>query len=92
MNNLTRERLGNPPISLLYTWKGSDPSLPAVLLMSHLDVVPIDPATRELWQKSPETPEFDGTFVWGRGALDVKSGAAADVRGGRIIVDEEFCA
>jgi carboxypeptidase PM20D1 len=87
---LTRERLGDPPISLLYTWKGSDPSLPAVLLMSHLDVVPIDPATRELWQKSPETPEFDGTFVWGRGALDVKSGAAAMFEAVELLLTKNF--
>lgn len=87
---LTRELLGDPPISLLYSWEGSDPSLPAVLFMSHLDVVPIDPATRDLWQKPPDNPEFDGTFVWGRGALDVKSGAAAMLEAVELLLAEGF--
>lgn len=32
--------------SLLFTWAGSDASLKPVLLMSHLDVVPVAPAVR----------------------------------------------
>ena len=39
----TREVL--PSGSLLYTWKGLNPSADPVILMGHMDVVPIDPAT-----------------------------------------------
>ncbi len=87
---LSREFLGNPPVSLLYTWRGTDESLPAVLLMSHLDVVPIDPATKDLWDQSPDHPAFDGTFVWGRGALDVKSGAAAMLEAVELLLADDF--
>ncbi len=44
---LKREVIGD--YSLLYSWKGSDSSRQPILLMSHIDVVPVDPATREGW-------------------------------------------
>jgi carboxypeptidase PM20D1 len=70
---LTREQVGEGGQSLLYTWPakaGSPPRRP-ILLLAHLDVVPVDgdPAT---WSHPP----FDGViadgFVWGRGAVDDK--------------------
>src|SRR5262249_27546104 len=35
--------------SLLYTWKGRDPSLPPLLLTAHLDVVPVEPGSERSW-------------------------------------------
>ena len=37
---LTREVIND--YSLVYTWQGSEPALPPILLMGHLDVVPAD--------------------------------------------------
>lgn len=63
--------------SLLLHWPGSDPSLPVGIFMAHLDVVPVEPGTEADWTYPP----FDGVVaeghIWGRGALDVKSGAVA---------------
>ena len=60
--------------SLLYIWRGQRPDLPPIILTSHLDVVPVDPATAAQWTHAP----FDGAIadgsVWGRGAIDDKSG------------------
>lgn len=60
--------------SLLYTWKGTDPRLPPILLMSHMDVVPVEPGTEKDWTH----PAFSGVirdgYIWGRGALDDKAG------------------
>lgn len=63
--------------SLLYTWKGSRPELPAVLLSAHLDVVPADPASADQWEHPPFAGEVADGYVWGRGALDVKSQVVA---------------
>jgi len=67
---LTKELVGGA--SLLYTWKGRNPELPALLLLAHQDVVPVEAGTESLW----EHPPFDGViadgFVWGRGAMDDK--------------------
>ena len=66
--NLKREVVAE--YSLLYTWPGSDPSLPPVLLMAHQDVVPVEsPAA---WKHDPFGGEVAGGAVWGRGAMDCK--------------------
>lgn len=59
--------------SLLYTWAGTQPELPPVMLTAHQDVVPADPSSLDQW----EHPPFDGVIadgcVWGRGTLDIKN-------------------
>src|SRR5512141_3009911 len=67
---MSREVVGGH--SLVYTWPGSDPSLPAVVLLAHHDVVPVTPGTEGDWKHPP----FDGVIadgsVWGRGSVDDK--------------------
>ena len=58
---------------LLYTWKGSDPSLKPWLFMAHQDVVPVEPGTERSWTKPPFDGVVDDSFVWGRGAIDDKA-------------------
>jgi acetylornithine deacetylase/succinyl-diaminopimelate desuccinylase-like protein len=53
---------------------GTDPGLSAVLLQSHLDVVPADPAE---WAVHPFSGEVHDGYVWGRGATDMKDTVAA---------------
>ena len=59
--------------SLLYTWEGRDPALAPILLMGHLDVVPIEPGTEATWQEPPFSGRITDGFIWGRGAIDNKS-------------------
>ncbi|CAN5593720.1 M20 family peptidase [soil metagenome] len=58
--------------ALVYTWKGSDPALPPIVLMAHQDVVPVTPGSEGAWTHPP----FDGVVadsaVWGRGSIDDK--------------------
>ena len=42
----------------------------ALLLISHIDVVPADAA---LWRNPPFAGVREGGYIWGRGALDIKS-------------------
>jgi len=58
--------------SLLYTWEGTDPSLPPILLAGHLDVVPAPDETLDDWTHPPFEGRVADGFVWGRGALDMK--------------------
>ncbi|MCP5485178.1 MAG: M20/M25/M40 family metallo-hydrolase [Spirochaetales bacterium] len=66
--SLRRETING--YSLLYTWQGRNAELDPVLLMGHLDVVPVG---LEEWTQ----PGFSGAiadgYIWGRGALDDKS-------------------
>ena len=61
--------------SLLYRWKGSDLTREPNLLMSHIDVVPVESGTETYWTHPPFSGELSDGFIWGRGALDVKCGA-----------------
>ena len=69
--HLARETPGG--LSLVYRWPGRDPSKPPVVLMGHLDVVPIAPGTEGSWTHPPFGAVEDGGWIYGRGALDDKS-------------------
>lgn len=53
-----------------YRGRGETPPL---LLLSHLDVVPVEP---EKWDHDPFGGEIADGFIWGRGALDMKFATA----------------
>ncbi len=65
---LTRETINE--LSLLYTWKGSDPVLEPVLYIAHQDVVPVDHP--EGWAHPPFAGVVADGMIYGRGALDDK--------------------
>lgn len=67
---LRREPIGRD--ALLYTWPGADPALAPVVLMGHMDVVPVEPGTEAAWARPPFAGEVAEGFVWGRGTLDDK--------------------
>lgn len=58
----------NPAVIL--TWQGKEPSLPAILLHSHMDVVPVFP---ENWTHPPFGAEIDDEGrIFARGTQDMK--------------------
>ncbi|HEY5492227.1 MAG TPA: M20/M25/M40 family metallo-hydrolase [Gemmatimonadaceae bacterium] len=76
---LTRETVAG--LSLLYTWTGTDTTLTPVVLMGHLDVVPVIPGTEAQWEQPPFSGAIAGGFVWGRGTLDDKVSVMAALEG-----------
>jgi carboxypeptidase PM20D1 len=60
--------------ALLVRWPGRTREAP-VVLMAHLDVVPVDDASA--WTHPPFAAELVDGFVWGRGALDCKGSLVA---------------
>ncbi len=68
--NLRREVVNK--YSLLYTWKGSNQKLKPMMLMGHIDVVPIAPGTLKDWKYPPFSGTITKTKIWGRGTLDIK--------------------
>src|SRR5207247_1947512 len=54
--------------SLVGRLEGSDPSAPTLLLMGHIDVVPVN---QEGWHEGPFGGEVKDGVVWGRGAVDM---------------------
>jgi carboxypeptidase PM20D1 len=85
---LTRETVAG--YSLLYTWQGSDPRLAPILLMSHQDVVPVEPGTEKDWTQPAFSGVIDGGWVWGRGTLDDKVGVMAILEAAETLLARGF--
>lgn len=68
---LEREEVGQA--SLVYRWKGRDPSLEPMAMLAHQDVVPVADGTLGDWEHPPFEGVNDGTYIWGRGAMDMKN-------------------
>ena len=76
--------------SLVYRWEGHDPKANPILFSGHLDVVPVEPGTEELWPH----PAYDGRivdgYIWGRGALDDKVGVLAILEAAERLLEQGF--
>ncbi|MBQ4645004.1 MAG: M20/M25/M40 family metallo-hydrolase, partial [Clostridia bacterium] len=72
--------------SLLFKWKGTDPSLKPVMLMNHHDVVE---ASGE-WKYPPFSGEIAEGRVWGRGTLDTKGGLGMMLQAAEELIIEGF--
>lgn len=59
--------------SLLYRWRGRDAGRKPVLLMAHIDVVPVEAGTAGDWRYPPFSGAVAEGFVWGRGTMDIKN-------------------
>src|SRR5918993_3124916 len=76
--------------SLLYTWQGSDSALKPILLMGHLDVVPVEAGTADKWQREPFAGRIVDGFIWGRGAIDNKSTVVGTLEAVEMLLGEGF--
>lgn len=76
--------------SLLFKWQGTDPSLKPVLLMSHMDVVPVEAGTESSWKY----PAFSGSiaegYIWGRGAWDDKVGVTGILEAAEMLARADY--
>lgn len=59
---------------------------PSLLLLSHLDVVPADPKE---WSINPFSGAVEDGYVWGRGALDMKSMTAVETMVMKLLKRDE---
>ncbi len=76
--------------SLLYTWQGSEPARKPIVLLSHLDVVPVEPGTESLWHYPPFEGRIAEGYIWGRGALDDKFGVLGILEAVEILLRGDF--
>ncbi len=76
--------------SLLFKWQGSDSMLAPILFEGHHDVVPIIPGTESLWQEDPFAGVISNNRIWGRGALDDKSGVIGLMEAATYLLNKNF--
>ena len=58
--------------SILFHWKGKNPSAKPILLTGHQDVVPVEEASKHLWKAGPFSGAIINDTIYGRGAVDDK--------------------
>ena len=85
--NLEKKYLGK---TLLLKWQGEASDLNPILLTGHYDVVPVRADADSIWQESPFSGKIDGNYVWGRGALDDKSGVIAILEAVNYLLEKNF--
>ena len=76
--------------SLLYTWEGTDPKVPAIGLLAHQDVVPVAPGTDKDWQHPPYDGVIADGFIWGRGAWDDKGNLYSMLEAAEVLAKAGF--
>ncbi|KAK6331331.1 hypothetical protein TWF730_004413 [Orbilia blumenaviensis] len=75
---------------LIYTLKGSNEDLKPILLLAHQDVVPVSNETLDEWDHGPWSGDFDGRYIWGRGAIDDKNQLIALMESIELLLHSQF--
>jgi len=76
--------------SLLYTWNGLQDRRKPILMMAHLDVVPIESGTEQAWTYPPFAGTIADGYVWGRGTLDDKASVLGLLEAVELLIAEGF--
>lgn len=76
--------------SLVFKWQGSDPSLKPVILMGHLDVVPVATENLKKWTEDPFAGNIKDGIIWGRGAIDDKISVIGNLEAAELLLKEGF--
>ncbi len=84
---LERETISR--FSHIYKWPGQDARLAPILLMAHLDVVPVENQGAS-WSAKPFGGSISEGYVWGRGAMDDKGSACAILEAVEMLLRVDF--
>lgn len=74
--------------SLVYKWAGRNPKLPPVLLMGHMDVVPVE--SEAAWSVPPFSGEVRDGYIWGRGTMDDKLNVFGILEATEMLLKEDY--
>ena len=85
---LEKEVIGEA--NLMYRWKGKNPDLEPIGLLSHQDVVPVSAGTEEDWEHPAFEGYNDGEYIWGRGAMDMKNHLIAVMEAIETLLEEGY--
>ncbi|MGH7229753.1 MAG: M20 family peptidase [Nitrospiraceae bacterium] len=76
--------------SVIYTWAGQESGLAPILLLGHLDVVPVEPATERDWTHPPFSGAIADGYIWGRGVMDFKMAVVGTLEAIEALLSEGF--
>ena len=70
----------------VFRWPGRETNSKPILISTHYDVVPGESD----WSRDPWAGEIADGYVWGRGAIDMKSGVITLLEALDMLVEEDF--
>ncbi|MCH7561787.1 MAG: M20/M25/M40 family metallo-hydrolase, partial [Thaumarchaeota archaeon] len=76
--------------SIVYKWPGKNPRLDPVLLLGHIDVVPVEKESWDTWTHPPYSGAISDGFVWGRGTLDDKVSILGVLEAIELLLKEDY--
>lgn len=76
--------------SHLYKWEGTSAGLPPVILMAHLDVVPVIKENLTDWKQPPFGGKIVNDTLWGRGTIDDKIGVIGILEATEALLKKGF--
>jgi len=85
---LEREKVKD--YSLLYKWEGKNTSTNPIVLMAHIDVVPVEPGTESLWSVDAFEGVVKNDTIWGRGTADDKMSLVSIMEAIEKLLSENF--
>ena len=76
--------------SLVYKWQGRNPRLKPVLLLGHIDVVPVEQESWTNWTHPPYSGQRREGYIWGRGTLDDKVSILGTLEAFETLLKEKY--
>lgn len=90
MDSLLEKDSTAPRFSHVLKWGGQNARLSPVLLLAHLDVVPVESGSQSRWQSPPFDGKVQSEYVWGRGALDDKSSVCGILEAVEMLLQVDY--
>ncbi len=76
--------------SHLYKWQGSNNSLKPILLLAHIDVVPVIKENLQDWKVSPFEGLIKNDTIWGRGTIDDKISVIGILEATEMLLSQDY--
>jgi carboxypeptidase PM20D1 len=76
--------------SRIFKWEGTDSALKPIILMGHLDVVPVPEENLSEWREAPFAQTIKDGIIWGRGAIDDKISVIGNLEATEQLISEGY--
>jgi carboxypeptidase PM20D1 len=86
----TMQREVLPDGGLIFTWPGRMPGIDPVILMGHMDVVPVPAEDLPKWTHPPYSADLADGAIWGRGTLDDKIHVLSELEAAETLLAQGY--